>query len=210
MGRTSRDATRSGGWRNDEWPQRWVLSNKPRIIDSSPNHILLEMRLELVPPFRPNRKLVVNMSHSFGDIRHLDAFDIFHSLGEDFGVVDSFGIELLKLLELLDAYCGGYVGHSVIIADDGVLVPCLLAVVANFAVLPGLQPQDIWSEIRETLPAARIWPSGQIGERTHSHQGMRSSAGSGIAQKAAFFGYLDVVGGNHAALAGGHVLCRVE
>ena len=38
-------------------------------------------------------------------------------------------------------------------------------------------------ELREKPPASQIWPAGQIGERTHSPQGMRSSAGGRIVEE---------------------------
>jgi hypothetical protein len=39
---------------------------------------------------------------------------------------------------------------------------------------------DLLRKSSKTPPASQIWPGGQIGERTHSQQGMRSLAGGGI------------------------------
>jgi hypothetical protein len=117
------------------------------------------MRLEFVPLLRPYRVLVVDMPHSFGDIRHTNALDVVQSLGQDFGILDPALIKGLELLELLDAYGCRNIRHPIIVADHCVLVPGLLAVVPK---------------------------------------------------EATAVCYLDVVGGDHTALAGGHVLGGVE
>jgi hypothetical protein len=69
------------------------------------------------------------MPHVIWHIGGGNSLGVLQALIEDPGIGDSLLVEALQLLELLDAYGGGYVRHPVVVADHDVLVPGLLAVV---------------------------------------------------------------------------------
>ena len=89
------------------------------------------MRLQLVPQMRPDGILVVHMPHSIGDSWHTNALDTRQALGQDIGIFLPLLVEFRELFELFDADRCGDVGHAAVVADGGVLVTGLLAVVAQ-------------------------------------------------------------------------------